>query len=423
MGQPGAPCRRGRTRRSGLIPVSIGIVITGSFVAPAGGAAGAGAVPGNSVTVERVSGPTVDGELLRIDERAVHVDVAGRPESLPIETVRRLVRRPAPGTDDGAAGAVGVVLVDGSRLEGDRFVWSGETALVARGEEQASLPADLVRMAAWPAPAAGMDPPWLALLPEPADSDVVVVGAGTSFECVACALAGVEADAVTVVLDGETIPVRREKVAGLRWLRDDAPAGGVAVTVAGGTVRGVTITWSPDALVIDGAVRLPATWLRAIDYASGRSVSLTGLTPERVETEPFFAGLASVEGLATFFAPRAISRANTDGAPAGLVVRPRTRVAWRIPQDARRFRATVVPAAQASGDSFRDGGVVAITVDGREVVRESLTPATEHAAHALPARSIDIDVTAAKRLEILVDFPDAGGMGGPVLLRSPAFEK
>jgi hypothetical protein len=44
-------------------------------------------------------------------------------------------------------------------------------------------------------------------------------------------------------------------------------------------------------------------------------------------------------------------------------------------------------------------------------------------AGAVPAGSIDIDVSTARRLEILVDFPDAGGMGGPVLLRSPAFEK
>jgi hypothetical protein len=82
-----------------------------------------------------------------------------------------------------------------------------------------------------------------------------------------------------------------------------------------------------------------------------------------------------------------------------------------------------VPAAPVSGDALRDVGVMTIALDGRAVLHEPVLVRTGRDAGAVPAGSIDIDVSTARRLEILVDFPDAGGMGGPVLLRSPAFEK
>lgn len=412
MADAGASCRTAFGCRIALALGSVAMLVVAAPCALADG-------PPRTVTIERVSGGPVTGSLLRIDAESVQIEVDGRLDALPVETIRTVVlpKVAAAGTRDEA---VAVTLLDGSRLTGDRFVWAGETASITRGGEDAVLPAERVRMVAWPAPAAGTAPPWLALLPEPADNDVVVVGAGDTYDCVACALTGVTAEAVTVVLDGETIPVRREKVVGLRWLRDATPPRGIQVAVAGGTIQAATITWSPDGLVIDDAVRMPAAWLRGLDYASGRTVSLVGLDPERVDVEPFFGGLADVAGLASFFAPRVVPG---DAASGGLLVRPRTRAVWRVPEDARRFRASAVPAAPVSGDALRDVGVITIALDGRAVLHEPVVVRTESDAGESSAGAIDVDVSAARRLEILVDFPDAGGMGGPVLLRSPAFEK
>lgn len=412
---PHADSRRRPPARSAagrpIVPVLV-LVLAGAALAAA-------ADLGPQVTLERVTDAPLTGTLLALDARTARLELDGRAESVAVDTIRRVVRVAPNGVPDAA---VGITLTDGSRLTGDDVTWSGETATLVRGDGRATLPGDRVRMVSWSAPAAGA-PPWLDLLPEPLDSDVVVVTAGESFECVPCAITGVAADTVTVLLDGETIPVRREKIAGLRWLRGDAAAGGIGVAVTGGTLAATQVAWSADGLVIDDAVRLPAGWLLAVDYAAGRTVSLVDVAPERVEVEPFFAGLMRVDGLGAFFSPRPVAGDARTGTPAGIIVRPRTRAVWRVPPDARRFRAVVLPAPGAAGDTSAEPGMVAISVDGTEVLREPVGSREAGAAEPSAGRPVVIDLSAARRLEIVVDFPRTGAMGGPVLVGTPVFEK
>jgi hypothetical protein len=372
------------------------------------------------VTVERVVGAPLTGPLLAVEGGVVRIDAAGGVEAVPVDAIRRLDRGPHDAT---RGEGVGVTLTDGSRLTGDRFTWDGDGAALFSGEGRATLPRDQVRLVEWPAAAAEAVTPWSDLIPEPLDSDVVVVGTPGSFECVACAIAAVGGDTVTVLLDGETIPVRRDKVAGVRWLRDEGRTGPISVTTTVGRLTATSITWTPAALVLDDTVRMPADWLRAIDYATGRTVSLAALSPERVEIEPFFAGLADVQGFDAFFAPRPVGDDVRSGAPAGIVVRPRTRAVWRVPADARRFRAVVLPAARAVGEMATDAGVVSIVIDGTTVLREAVVYRGGDEAGHPEARPISVELTAARRLEILVDFPEAGGMGGAVLVGTPVFDK
>ncbi|HBB73408.1 MAG TPA: hypothetical protein DC048_03050, partial [Planctomycetaceae bacterium] len=108
--------------------------------------------PPRTVRIERASGGPVTGGLLRIDDGSVQIEVDGQVDTLPVETVRTLVF-PDAAVGDTHDAAVAVTLLDGSRLTGDRFVWTGETAAITRGGEDAVLPADRLRMVAWPAPA------------------------------------------------------------------------------------------------------------------------------------------------------------------------------------------------------------------------------------------------------------------------------
>ena len=67
------------------------------------------------------------------------------------------------------------------------------------------------------------------------------------------------AESASVVLDGETTPVKRAKILGLEWLREPAePAGGTVVRVAGGRIQAGLVRWSAEGLEIDGSLRLPA---------------------------------------------------------------------------------------------------------------------------------------------------------------------
>jgi hypothetical protein len=251
---------------------------------------------------------------------------------------------------------------------------------------------------------------WRAVLPESPETDLLVVGkqdeAAERLEVVECAIAAVTADAVTVVLEDERIPVKRTKVVGMWFLRPDAPAGGTRVEVDGGSLAANAVSWTPAGLVVDEVVRMPATMLRSVDYAAGRTVLLRSLRPERSETEPFFGAVGAMEELRPYFGPRFV------GAGAGtLLLRPRSRVVWRVPTDARRFRTAVAvePGQRAPGD------VLSVLLDDREVFRRPIDESV--------ATPVDIDVSGGRRLVIVVDFPAAGGLGGPLRLTAPVFEK
>jgi len=420
------------------------------------------------VDVEQGDGTVSSGRLERIDAAGVRLaDVAGVEGgilSLPSDTVRA-VRRTSGGTVDKTDEHHSLVLtmIDGSTLSATDFAWEGnQPAVLIRPEGRIELPSGRVRSIAWRSAGAEAPatPAWQGAIPEGTESDLVIVGSDASHEFVECAITGVSADTVTVVLDEETIPVKRSKVIGLQWLRGeesaaaDAP-GRAVVTVTGGGLRASRLEWSADALIIDGEIRLPADMFSAVDYAAGRIVPLASLTADNVTVEPWFGGLISGgstagvstrnEGLAAFFAPRAIdargaepdspppavagSKRAADGATApSIIMRPRTVAVWRLPPDSRRFRAVV---ASAAGPQAADATTVTVAVDDREVFRRQIDATTgsgeatagkapQPAAAGIP---IDVDLTSGRRLTVTVDFDPSGGIGGAVRFGSPVIER
>ena len=360
--------------------------------------------PAVVATLEKTDGTAVTGPLVEISPAAVRLRDA---DPAPVEAVRRLtVGGPQ------RRGNVSVECVDGGEISGDEFAWDGGPALIPVDGGEVELPIQRVRSVTLRAPRAGDAAPadWRAMLPESPQTDLVVVGKQEGEEerldVVECAIAAVTAETVAVVLDDERIPVKRGKVVGMWFLRAPVPGGGTRVEVVGGSLAARTVSWTPEALVVDDVVRLPATLLRSIDYAAGRTVRLAALEPEQAETEPFFGVLGRMEGLGPCFAPRFVG-----ADPAALVLRPRSRVVWRGPAEARRFRTSV-----AAAPGKVPGGVpVAVLLDDREVFRRRIDDAT--------ASPVDVDVSGGRRLAIKVEFPVGGGMGCPLRFSDPAFEK
>lgn len=377
----------------------------------------------------------VTGTLAAIAADAIQL-TGTEPDELSLGDVRRLeiVGSALPVVPP----AVVLQLVGGGRLSGAGFTVSDGSVTISRGPADAGrLPLDLVALAFWPRP--GEDaatPAWLAAVPERPESDLVIVRKDNAFECVECAIVAVSDDTVTVLLDGERIPVARDRVAGLRWLRPAAaPASGPLVQVAGGSLTVAAVAWSPDGLVLDvpvsgnparggagrdaaaaqGRITLPASWLEAIDYAAGRTVRLADVTAEATVVEPFVPGLTAVDEVRGFFAPRFVTTAGTQpdrgGAPA-LLVRPRTVITWRVPPDSRRFRTTIRPDGSSTARTS-----VRLSLDDREVVRHE----PSEAAAAAEPEPVSFEVSGARRLTLTVEA--AAGIGGPVRLEQPVFEK
>jgi hypothetical protein len=376
-----------------------------AIVALACVARGLAVEPAVVATLEKIDGTTVSGTLAAVSP--TEVTLVGN-DPVPVPLVRRLMAAGAR-----ARGSVGVECVDGSTLSGNDFTWDGGPVVIPMSGGNAELPAQRVRSVTLRTPrvaAEAAPPDWRAVLPESPQTDLLVVGKqeedGERLEVVECAIAAVTAETVTVVLDDERIPVKRAKVVGLWFLRELVPGGGTLVGVAGGSLAARTVSWTPEALVVDDAVRLPATLLRSIDYAAGRTVRLASLEPERSEAEPFFGSLGRLEGLGPYFAPRFVG-----AEPATLVMRPRSNVVWRVPADARRFRTAVA----AAPGKLPGGVLVTVRLDDRDVFQRRIDDAAES--------PVDVDVTGGRRLAIKVEFPAGGGMGCPLRFADPVFEK
>lgn len=364
------------------------------------------------VDLDLVDGTTRRGSLVRVDEDAVTLR---QPETegqtaVPTATVRRLACVGGPA----APAPVLVTLADGGTIRADDFSWQDRTAVVVRDGLRGEIPIARVRHVAWRQPGTPEPPEWLATIPDRLDSDLVVVGSNAGHECVACAIESVAGETVTVVLDGERIPVKRAKVLGLVWLREPAVPRGAKVAVAGGGLRAERVAWSADGLVLDGAVRLPAGWLEGIDFAAGRTTKLADVSAERTDVAAAAIGIEGHPALAAFYAPRILRPTGADG-PADLLLRPRTVAVWRVPAGSRRFRAAVAAAAWGvpAGCS-----AVTVSLDGREVAR------TRIGAGAPPsAPPLDVDVSDARRLTLAIEFAAEGDVGCPVRLGDPAFEQ
>lgn len=380
--------------------------------AVAGGLAGA-EPEGLAVRLERVAGEPLRGRLVAIDADAIRIESAAGQETLPLADVRKVVRESI-----GPASPPAAVLVettDGGRLAGSDFRQDGQRAILALADGTIELPLDRVRRVAWLA-AGQAEPDWIDDLPERPASDLVAVRRDDGHAFVECAVVGVSPDSVTVVLDGETIPVQRAKVLGIEWLRDAAEPGSTRVAVAGGRLGARRVRWSPEeGLILDDGLRLPPESLREIDFAAGRTTPLADLTPERSSFEPFFGALAAQPGLAAFFAPRVVDDPGGEG-PRPLVVRPRTEITWRVPADSRRFRATLERDVPVQATAAVE---VALTVDGGEVWRRRLGGP---AADGDEPVAIDLELPGSRRLTLRVEFvPEDIGCG--VRLVGGAFEK
>ncbi len=358
-------------------------------------------------TVDAAEG-AVSGVLEAVDATGVRVAVDGAARTLAVDTVRTIARAAAAAPP----AAVAITCVDGAQVTGADAAVQGDQLSISHPAGVITMPLARVRSIAWRDREGAAE--WQAALPRGIETDLVVVRKGEGFEFVECAIAGIDADVVTVVLDEETIPVKRGKVLGLQWLRQPTPAAPVIVRIDGGQLTATEVSWSPEGLVIDKAVRLPAAALVEIDYASGRTVHVATLPTERLEVEPFFGSVGKVDGLAGYFQPRAV--ASTAGGPKwDLLVRPRTVAVWRIPPASREFRTSLSTTAAGAGP------MVVIAIDGKEVFRGQI----DRGATGADGRTAvgPIPVSGGRRLELTVEFGSAKAAGGAVVLHDPVLSR
>lgn len=378
---------------------------------------------------ELSDGSAVEGGLRHLSRQAAELSSGGTDRTIPVESLRKLSRitsnHQEPRAGDAAFRRVRATLVDGSWIEGDDIIVSRDETAIVRDSSRVRLPpGGIESIECRPRKDSGEPPKWLASAAESVD-DVVVVGGDDEPDFVECAIESVSADAVTVVLDEEKIPVKRSKVIGLKWHRPKPAAertAAVAIDLDGGGMRAASVEIADGSASLAlpglGILTVPADWLNLIDYAGGRRISLVAVEPERADVEPWFGIFASIDVLSNHFKPRRTTLTSADGRVSEAIrIRPRTLLAWRLPIDAKTMSMTVSNGGDPASSASPAAGVV-VTVDDREIYRGTpLEPAT-----------LEADVAGGRRLTIRVDFPrppsnPEGMPGGEVLLIDPVVER
>ena len=439
-------CRKAWITQSCLL---LGIVVLFVFWASRQARAQKNA-PKEDVIIALSNGDSIRGKLVSLDDKTVTVsDTSNTPLSTittKITSVREItVASPSINSTNPIIG-----LIDGSYFRADNISTDDSKAFLSVGNRTLEVPRDTVHWIAFkePQPGSPDTKKWLEELPENPAADIIAIKRDTTWQFIECVINQITPENVVVLLDGESIPVKRSKIFGICWLRPGKKPGkdmepnarDILVRSPQSKIRCRKITWNGDLLhweitvasnKNDFIIPLPADALSSIDYTFGRHIDLTKRPPANSKTDPYFGGLANDATLLEYFSPRSIT--TPDGKNQGslipaLLLHPRTEVTWTIPADSRRFQASFSTAKNSVSPT-----VVIIQIDNSEVFQTVLGNSEEARMSNQPL-PVDIALNGGKQLKIIVEFvkkpldttgekTSASLLSGPIQVLNPRIER
>jgi hypothetical protein len=365
-----------------------------------------------AVQVQMLSGESASGKLVELGPQRIGLESATGRVTLETERVMALGPVEAPAATAGEP-AAWVDLADGSSLVAASVASAGGTARLGfSGGRSIELPSRqlvAVRLRAHTETTAAE---WAKLQESEAAGDVLVVRKGNSLDFHRGILREIGPAAVRFEVDGEVLPVKREKVFGVMVYQAAArnlPEPVCHVVEANGS------TWVAQTVGLNGDevqwttplglnVKRPLGELAKIDFSQGKVVYLSDLKPESVEWTPYIAAGKPLASWSEFFRPRNDQSLRSGplelGGKAykkGLALHSRTTMVYRLPGRFHRFKAMA-----GIDDRFRPRGNVRLVIRGDDQVLVKLTVAGTDEQ----PQPIDVDLGGARRLTILVDFGD-----------------
>jgi len=353
-----------------------------------------------SVAVETLDGQTVRGAFTSLAGGTLTLD-DGDTE-LGVENIAAITADDTPAK---SAAPVTVTLLGGSRLSGSSYLVEGGTAKLAisKDAEPLEFPARLilsVRFASDQSDAA-RDRQWETIRMKDHRGDALVIRREAALDFVSGVIKDISADKVTFELDGDAIPVDREKVEGLVYFHAKAPEFAepqARITGSGLTIEAAELSADDQQLqvaTVSGVeLSVPLSTVEKMDFTLGKIVPLAGLDPLAVKWTNFFPEIPKlhfVRGKSLSGTP--IRLEGTDFR-TGISLRSRTELEYRVPQEMNRFKAVA-----GIDDAVRPGGHVRLTIaaDGDSLFDETITGRDD----PMP---LDLKVTGKRRLTILVDY-------------------
>jgi hypothetical protein len=256
------------------------------------------ALPLPAVEIETLNGDRHAGERVELTDESAILQQGRASITLPLASVVE-VRFPALPPSEASTGSR-MALIDGSRLTLTSFSVAGEKARCETSYGKFTLSVARVSHVRFGISTTKLDEAWSALLARESKNDLLIVKKEDvldflSGECGDVAGKGEAGDKIGFLLDGEEVPVARDKVYGIIFHRrtPTLPKSICSVRLTGGDVLQVAkFAWDGKELkarlVAGSDLVVPALLVAAIDFSSDRIKYLSDLKPRDVQYVPFF---------------------------------------------------------------------------------------------------------------------------------------
>jgi hypothetical protein len=315
-------------------------------------------------------------------------------------------------------GAAQVELADGSRVIVDSFATkSGKATGQLIGGQPYEFRVRSIRSVRFAPAGAAFADAWNLQLETKVDGDTIVIrrkakpDSPATLDRQAGIVQEVSAETVQFELDGDRIPVKRERLEGILFFQpadrewpdpvcrlDDRR--GASWRVKSFRVEGADLMVET---VAGATATVPLIELRTADFSSGNMQYLSDIEPDSVEWTPFIE--SRLPSLKRFNQPRrdvwpggSPLAAGGESFAKGMAIRSRTTLVYRVPRNFRRFEAQV-----GIDERLKEYGAVKLTIsgDGKSLFESPISGADKIV-------NVSLDVSTVRRLSILVDFGEEG---------------
>lgn len=238
------------------------------------------------VQVELLNGESAAGILSAVNSSEVALTVDGAAQKFPLSEVILIEQtsQPTPAADSEQGQ---LLLANGARLSARLEELSAQNAAATTTIGPVQLPRVQLRAVRLSPENRDWDDQWQSFLKRDNDEDLLILKKrdGSGLDFYGGAISGMSGDKIDFVLDGDAVPVPRQRVYGLIFTDTAVPAvPAVRITLSDqSTLTAAALSADAESLKIrtSWGEEIPAAWssIRSIDFSSGRFHYLSDLDP------------------------------------------------------------------------------------------------------------------------------------------------
>ena len=364
-----------------------------------------------AVEVQTLSERQLQGTLESLNANSAILKTGSGSESVPTSDILK-IRSASPDSAPSIESIV-VRLVDDSQLRVRTYLSSGTVVTVTHPQlGELRIPVASVSSVRFAAVDSKVEPEWNQLIERAPKKDMIAVRKGDVLDHLDGIVGSMNDATLQFQLDGDDIPVKREKVFGLIFSKRESSARKAVAQVelsSGDLLSAKQIEWNGTKwlvrLVTGLETQVAPESIKVIDYSISKYTYLSDLEPRGMKHTPFFGEFSDFNVFAyrrdKDFEGNRISLGHKSYAK-GLAIHSKTVLKYRLGGDYRRFHAVM-----GIGDEINRGNVDVTVKADEKVVFNGPVKVGENGAQGARRpvpQVLDIDVSGVVELEILVDY-------------------